>query len=57
MVVANKLFKAPAERTLDEARGFAIADYQDYLEKKWNDELKAKYPVKVEEKTLKSIVK
>lgn len=57
MVVANKLFKTPQERTLDEARGFAIADYQDYLEKKWNDELKAKYPVKVEEKTLKSIVK
>jgi peptidyl-prolyl cis-trans isomerase SurA len=57
MVVANKLYKTPAERTLDEARGFAIADYQDYLEKKWNDELKAKYPVKVEEKTLKSIVK
>jgi peptidyl-prolyl cis-trans isomerase SurA len=57
MVVANKLFKTPAERTLDEARGFAIADYQDYLEKKWNDELKAKYPVKVEEKAMKSIVK
>lgn len=57
MVVANKLFKTPEERTLDEARGFAIADYQDYLEKKWNDELKAKYPVKVEEKVLKSFVK
>ncbi|MFA6057830.1 MAG: peptidylprolyl isomerase [Taibaiella sp.] len=57
MVVANKLFKTAEERTLDEARGFAIADYQDYLEKKWNDELKAKYPVKVEEKTLKTIVK
>jgi peptidyl-prolyl cis-trans isomerase SurA len=57
MVVANKLFKTAEARTLDEARGFAIADYQDYLEKKWNDELRAKYPVKVEEKTLKTIVK
>lgn len=57
MVVANKIHKTVEERSLDEARGFAIADYQDFLEKQWNDELKAKYPVKVDEKTMKTIVK
>lgn len=57
MVMANKLHSAEEERVLDEARGFAIADYQDYLEKQWNQSLKAKYPVKVDEKMLKSIVK
>jgi peptidyl-prolyl cis-trans isomerase SurA len=57
MVMVNKVHPSVQERSLEEARGFVIADYQDFLEKKWNDELKAKYPVKVDEKTMKSIVK
>ncbi len=57
MVVALKLYPASEAKSLDEARGFVVADYQDYLEKKWNQELKNKYPMKVEEKTLKSIIK
>lgn len=57
MVVALKLYPASETKSLDEARGFVVADYQDYLEKKWNQELKNKYPMKVEEKTLKSIIK
>ena len=57
MVFAHKVFTQASEKSLEEARGFAVADYQDYLEKKWNQDLKEKYPVKVEAKTLKSIVK
>lgn len=57
MVVANKLHPAAEKKSLDEARGFVVADYQDYLEKSWNQELRNRYPVKVEEKTLKSIIK
>ncbi len=57
MVFAHKVFTQSSEKSLEEARGFAVADYQDYLEKKWNQDLKEKYPVKVEAKTMKSIVK
>lgn len=57
VVMVHKLYPQPEQKSLDEARGFVVADYQDYLEKNWNEELKAKYPLKVDEKTLKSIIK
>jgi peptidyl-prolyl cis-trans isomerase SurA len=57
MAVAHKLYPAASRKSLDEARGFVVADYQDYLEKSWNQELRNRYPVKVEEKVLKSITK
>ncbi|MDQ3142990.1 MAG: peptidylprolyl isomerase [Bacteroidota bacterium] len=44
-------------KSLDEARGYIIADYQDYLEVLWIDELKRKYPIKVNDVVLKSLVK
>lgn len=43
-VVKRKVLK-PAPKTLAEARGLVIADYQDYLEKEWVKSLRAKYPV------------
>lgn len=57
VVMVHKIYPEAKQKSLDEARGFVVADYQDYLEKKWNEELKAKYPVKVDERTLKSIIK
>ena len=56
-VYVSKLHAQPENKTLNEARGFVVADYQDYLEKSWNNELKAKYPVKIDEKTLKSMTR
>ncbi len=47
----------PAPKTLDEARGYIIADYQDQLEKEWVASLQAKYPVIVNEPVLMSLVK
>ncbi len=47
----------PAEKTLSEARGYVVADYQDTLERQWVDELKNTYKVKVNEKVLESLVK
>lgn len=47
----------PAPKTLADARGYAVADYQDYLEKQWVEELRRQYPVKVNEDVLKSLVK
>ncbi len=45
----------PQPKTLDEARGLYISDYQNFLEKKWIEELREKYKVKVYKKVLKSI--
>ncbi|MEL6986506.1 MAG: peptidylprolyl isomerase [Bacteroidota bacterium] len=37
--------QAGANKTLGEARGYVIADYQDYLEKEWVKELRSQYPL------------
>lgn len=46
----------PEPKTLGEARGYAVADYQDYLEKQWIEDLRKEYPVMVNEEVLKSMV-
>lgn len=45
----------PSPKPLSEARGSVTAAYQDQLEKDWVKELRAKYPVKVEQDVLYSI--
>ncbi len=47
----------PAEKTLKEARGYVIADYQDYLDKKWLEELKEEYKVEVNRAVFDGLVK
>ncbi|MCF8236921.1 MAG: peptidylprolyl isomerase [Saprospiraceae bacterium] len=47
----------PAPKTLDEARGYVIADYQDKLEKDWILELKARYNVNVNQQVFESLIK
>lgn len=37
-------------KQLDEAKGLITSDYQNYLEKEWVKELRAKFPVKVNTK-------
>lgn len=44
-------------KTLAEARGYVIADYQDYLEKEWVDQLKKEYPVVVNNDVFMSLIK
>ncbi|GAC1426184.1 MAG: peptidylprolyl isomerase [Chitinophagaceae bacterium] len=41
-------------RNFEDARGFVINDYQAFLENKWIEMLKKKYPVKVNEAVLQS---
>ena len=47
----------PTGKTLAEARGYAVADYQDFLESKWIEDLRKEYEVKVNEEVLKSLIK
>jgi peptidyl-prolyl cis-trans isomerase SurA len=44
-------------KPLAEARGYVIADYQDYLEKNWIADLKSSYPLKVNEEAFKKLIK
>ncbi len=43
-------------KTLDEAKGLITADYQTYLEKEWIESLRKKYPVKVNDDVVSSLV-
>ncbi len=47
----------PEPKTLKEAKGLVTSDYQTYLEKEWIKELRAKYPVTVNEETVKTLFK
>ena len=48
--------KIPSEpKTLEEAKGLYISDYQNYLEEEWIKELRHKYKIKVNKKLLNSI--
>lgn len=44
-------------KSLKEARGYVVADYQDYLEKQWVNELQKSYSVVVDDSVLKSIIR
>lgn len=57
VVVADEIYNTPSPKTLDEARGYVVAEYQDYLEKNWNAKLRKEYPVKVDETVFKSMIK
>lgn len=56
VVVANlKNVVQPSPKPLNEARGLVTAAYQDQLEKEWIKDLRARYPVSVEQDVLYSI--
>lgn len=47
----------PSLKTLKEARGYVIADYQDYLEKQWVEQLQKEYKINTNQKVLSSLIK
>ncbi len=57
VVAAKQVFATPVPKSLDEARGYVVAEYQDFLEKQWNDKMRHDYPIKVNETVFKSMVK
>ena len=44
-------------KTLDESRGYVIADYQDYLEDEWVTKLKKEYKVNINKKVFEAMIK
>jgi peptidyl-prolyl cis-trans isomerase SurA len=50
-----KTYPANQQRSFADARGLVINDYQNFLEKKWIEELEKQYPVKINEKVFLSI--
>jgi peptidyl-prolyl cis-trans isomerase SurA len=50
-----KMYSEKSPRNFDDAKGLVLNDYQQLLEEKWIDELKQQYPVKVNDKVLKSL--
>ncbi len=52
-----KIYSQPTQRSFNEAKGLVINDYQTLLEEQWIKKLKLKYPVKVDEAVLNSILK
>jgi peptidyl-prolyl cis-trans isomerase SurA len=47
----------PTTKTLAEARGYVVADYQEFLEKKWLNDLEKNYEVKINRDVLETLVK
>lgn len=45
----------PEPKSIDEARGLITADYQAFLEEQWISELRAKYPVMVNQEVLSTL--
>lgn len=49
VVKPTSVSEGPSQKSLEDAKGYVVAEYQDFLEKKWNEKLRNKYPVKVDE--------
>ncbi len=51
-----KAIVPPQPKQLDEVRGLATTDYQNYLMDQWLKDLKAKYPVNVNQQVLSQVI-
>ena len=49
--------KAPRLKEYDEARGFVITDYQKFLEEKWLNELRTKYPIDIKQDVVQDLIR
>ncbi len=58
LVVAVRIKEVipPQQKELKEARGLVTADYQNYLEKQWIEELKQKYSVSINQEVLNALI-
>jgi peptidyl-prolyl cis-trans isomerase SurA len=52
-----KMYNTEDQRSFEEAKGLVINDYQLLLEETWINQLKKKYPVKLNEAVVKAMLK
>ncbi len=52
-----KIYPQPTQRSFNEAKGLLINDYQALLEQQWDEALKKKFPVVIDQKVLAEISK
>ena len=52
-----KMYPYREPRNFQDAKGFVINDYQQYLENQWIEQLKKKYPIKLNEQVFSSLPK
>lgn len=52
-----KSYPQPGQRSFNEAKGLVINDYQAVLEQQWDEALRKKYPVVIDQKVLAEISK
>jgi peptidyl-prolyl cis-trans isomerase SurA len=55
VIVNVKKIEKNAQKSLEDARGAVISDYQNYLEKQWIEELKQKYTVSINQQVLSEV--
>jgi peptidyl-prolyl cis-trans isomerase SurA len=56
LVNVKEVFNEPSQKTLSEAKGYVVSEYQEHLEREWIKQLETKYPVRIQESTLKAMV-
>jgi peptidyl-prolyl cis-trans isomerase SurA len=52
-----KAVVGPEPKSLKEAKGYVVSDYQEYLEKTWLESLRKKYPITVDQAVFRSLIK
>jgi peptidyl-prolyl cis-trans isomerase SurA len=57
LLMVDKVFNQPSQKTLKEAKGYVVSDYQDQLEQEWKKELKTAYPLTVNKRVFNSLIK
>ncbi len=57
VVVNVKSIKAPSEKSLEDIKGKVLSNYQNDIEARWILDLRSKYKVEVDKKTLKQLKK
>ena len=55
VIVVRDILEA-GHKSLKEAKGYIIADYQDELEASWIESLRSQYPIEIKENVLESMV-
>jgi len=56
VLVEIKEVLAPQPKALEEVKGMVTSEYQNFLEKKWLEELTKKYVVKINQEVLNGLI-